>query len=223
MKFWEAQITPKRIKSRIIRRFSQSTTIRNYKSLYLNTTNDLINIRVKCRMRNSKRLAKELSSRSQSFHPTPGRYRRRIVANCIPFETFFYSRFVLSYMRARTHARTHAFTHAGTRGLDSSVLLLTQHPIKAAKWVRLPPCVLPSGRARITSIVAKTIAIAGALTSRASACSNHLGLVTVLNYPLSWVRDCSLCDASTQKIFGDPIKSAGIHSSFLFQDCLKDP
>lgn len=117
-------------------------------------------------MRDSKKLAKELSSRSQSFHPTPGRNRRRIVANCIPFETFFYSRFVLSYMRARTHVRTHARTHAGTRGLDSSVLLLTQRPIKAAKRVRLLSCVLPSGRARITSIVAKTIAIAGALTSR---------------------------------------------------------
>jgi len=82
-----------------------------------------------------------------------GQNRRCIVASCIPFcrRPFI----LVSFFRAYMHARTHACTHAGTRGLDSLVLLLTRCPIKAAKRVRLPACVLPSGRARITSTASR--------------------------------------------------------------------
>jgi len=79
-----------------------------------------------------------------------GQNRRCIVASCIPFcrRPFI----LVSFLRACTHART----HAGTRGLDSLVLLLTRCPIKdIAKRVRLPACVLPSGRARITSTASR--------------------------------------------------------------------
>jgi len=109
----------------------------------------------------------------------------------------FYSRFILSYM--------HAHTHAGTRDLDSSVLSLTQCPIKAAKRVRLPPCLLPSGRARITSIASKdednrdceSVDIVE-IKSGAYACSNHLRLIQN-SHCFGWVisrRDAMIWESS---------------------------
>ena len=106
-----------------------------------------------------------------------------IVTNCIPFEIFFLLLFRF-FVHACMQARTHALTYAGTRGLDSSVLLLTQCPIKAAKRVRLPPCLLPSGRARITSISSRDEDNRDRenvdIKSGAYACSNHLRFKTAI-------------------------------------------